>query len=189
MERLTTDWICKRGLLSLALALTMACAMGQRYEVAKSNIRFFSDAMVEDIAADNKKAVGIFDSQTSEIVFSVPIIEFEFEKSLMKEHFNEKYMETEKFPKALFKGKVVGFDLSLAEAQKVTATGQLTIHGVTRDVEIPGQMTKQGDQIIIHATTIAKLADYNIAIPQMLFQNIAEQVEVTLDFTLKPRGK
>ena len=66
---------------------------------------FFSDAAIEDITAENKTASGIFNSATSDIAFSIPIKEFEFAKSLMKEHFNEKYMDTEKYPKSTFQGK------------------------------------------------------------------------------------
>ena len=179
----------KRFAISVVLAFSLIQAKAQRYEVEQGTIRFFSDAVIEDITAENKKVSGIFDTVTSEIVFSVPTVGFEFEKSLMKEHFNEKYMETEKFPRSLFKGKISGFDPSREGRQEVRAVGQLTIHGVTRDVEIPGLITKNGAYFDIHATSQIKLADYDIAIPQMLWQNIAEQVEVTMDFTLKPRHK
>jgi hypothetical protein len=162
-------------------------SFGQKYLVEKSLIVFFSDAAIEDITADNKKASGIFNPATGDIVFSVPIAEFQFEKSLMQEHFNEKYMESDKFPKSTFQGTVSDFDTSSGASQNAKATGKLTIHGITRDVEIPGTIEKQKDKLLMKAKFIVKLADYKIEIPQLLWQNIAEQVEVTLDFTFKPQ--
>jgi polyisoprenoid-binding protein YceI len=150
-------------------------------------VSFFSHAAIEDITADNKKTVGLFNASTGELVFSVPITEFQFKKSLMQEHFNEKYMESDKFPKATFQGKVSGFDPSIKTIQQARATGKLTIHGVTNTVEIPGTLEWQGDKRLMKSKFIVKLADYKITIPQLLWQNIAEQVEVTAEFAFKPQ--
>lgn len=152
----------------------------------KSKIVFFSDAAIEDITAENKKTSGIFNSDNGEIVFSIPINAFKFAKALMEEHFNEKYMESDKFPKATFQGKVEGYDKN-SNSQSAKAIGKLTIHGVTKDVEIPGTMTRQGSKLQMNSKFMVKLADYNIAIPQLLWQNIAEQVEVTAEFDFKPQ--
>jgi polyisoprenoid-binding protein YceI len=161
-------------------------ATAQKLTVEKSKIVFFSDAAIEDITAENKKASGIFNSDNGEIVFSIPISGFKFAKALMEEHFNEKYLESDKFPKATFQGKVDGFDKS-SNSQSAKAIGKLTIHGVTKDVEIPGTITKQGSKFQMNSKFMVKLADYNIAIPQLLWQNIAEQVEVTVEFGFKPQ--
>lgn len=175
-------------LASLAFMISMApgCALGQKYLLQKSLIIFFSDGIVEDITAQNKKASSIFNSATGEIAFSVPISEFQFEKSLMQEHFNEKYMESDKYPRAMFQGRLEGFEPSSPSDQKVRAVGKLTIHGVTRDVDINGTVQKNGTALAMKSKFIVKLADYNITIPQLLFQNIAEQVEVSVDFVYKP---
>ncbi len=158
----------------------------QKLTVEKSKVVFFSDAAIEDITAENKKASGIFNQDNGEIVFSIPISGFKFAKALMQEHFNEKYMESDKYPKATFQGKVEGFSKD-APSGPAKAVGKMTIHGVTKDVEIPGTMTKQGNKLQMNAKFMVKLADYNITIPQLLWQNIAEQVEVTVDFTFKPQ--
>jgi len=162
-------------------------ASAQKYVLEKSLITFFSDAAIEDITAKNSKASSVFDIQASEIAFSVPINQFQFAKKLMQEHFNEKYMESEKYPKATFSGKMSGFDISAKGAQKAKANGKLTIHGVTTMVEIPGTAEVVSGKIVLKAKFIVKLADYNIKIPQLMWQNIAEQVEVTVDFTYKPQ--
>lgn len=159
----------------------------QKYSTEQASISFFSDAAIEDITAGNKKAAGVFNSTTGDIAYSVPIKEFQFQKSLMKEHFNEKYMDTEKYPKSTFQGKISGYDPSASGIQNVNSKGKLTIHGQTKDVEIPGTIEKQGDKLIMKSKFIVKLEDYKITIPQLLWQNIAEQVEVTVDFTFKPQ--
>lgn len=171
----------------IALLLCCLSAHAQKFSIEKSSIMFFSDAAIEDIKADNKKVAGIFNSENGEIVFSITIQEFQFEKSLMKEHFNEKYMESDKFPKATFQGKISDFDKSKTESREAKATGKLTIHGVTNEVEIPGTLEKQGEKYVMKTKFIVKLGDYKITIPQLLWQNIAEQVEVTGEFTFKPQ--
>ncbi|WP_333820142.1 YceI family protein [Ohtaekwangia sp.] len=171
----------------LLVACSVAGTYAQKYTASKSSITFFSHATIEDIKADNQKATSVFYSNTGDIAFIVPVNEFQFKKSLMQEHFNEKYMETEKYPKSTFQGKVSGYDPANAASQNVTAKGKLTIHGVTRDVEIPGTIEKSGDNLIMKSVFIVKLVDYKVDIPKLMWQNIAEQVEVTLNFTYKPQ--
>lgn len=169
------------------LLLTSTISFAQKFTVEKSNVVFFSDALIEDITATNKKASGIFNPDNGDIVFSIPITAFKFAKALMQEHFNEKYMESDKFPKATFQGKIVGYDKANTDTQSAKAIGKMTIHGVTREVEIPGTIIRQGNKLQLNTKFMVKLADYNIAIPQLLLQNIAEQVEVTAEFAFKPQ--
>jgi polyisoprenoid-binding protein YceI len=161
--------------------------VAQKYVTEKSFVSFFSHATIEDIKADNKKAAGIFNTATNDIAFSIPINEFQFRKSLMQEHFNEKYMESDKYPKSTFQGNISDFNLSTSGEQKVKATGKLTIHGVTNNIEVPGTIEKQGDKLVMKSKFMVKLQDYKIEIPQFLWKNIAEEVEVTLEFTFKPQ--
>jgi polyisoprenoid-binding protein YceI len=165
------------------LVLVATGVQAQRYTAEKAYVSFFSKAALEDIKADNTKATSLLNTATADVAFVVPINEFQFEKSLMQEHFNEKYMETEKYPRATFQGKLTGFDAAATQAQNVTARGKLTIHGVTKDVEIPGTIEKQGDKYVAKSEFMVKLADYKIEIPQLLWQKIAEQVKVTVNFT------
>lgn len=171
----------------MAAVLTANVSIAQKYTVEKSFVQFYSHATIEDIKADNKKVASIFNSATGDIVFSIPISEFQFAKSLMQEHFNEKYMESDKFPKATFQGKVDGFDPNAKSAQQLKANGKLTIHGVTNDVEIPGTLEIKDKKLVMTTKFMVKLVDYKITIPQLLWQNIAEQVEVTGEFTYKPQ--
>jgi polyisoprenoid-binding protein YceI len=177
----------KNTLLVLFTTTLLSSAFAQKYTVEKSSVLFYSHATIEDITAVNKKSSAIFDASTGEIVFSIPIAEFQFAKSLMQEHFNEKYMDTEKYPKSTFKGKVSGFDANATGTQNAKASGKLLIHGVERDVEIPGTIEKSGDKLLFKSKFIVKLEDYKVDRPQLLWQNIAEQVEVTIDFVFKPQ--
>ena len=174
--------ICFLVVVGLALS---ANVFAQKFTADKAYVKFFSDAAIEDITAENTKASSIFNDATGDVVFSIPIKEFEFEKSLMKEHFNEKYMESEQYPKATFQGKVSGYDLSATGEQKATASGKMTIHGVTQDVTINGTLENLKGALTMKAKFMVKLADYKIKIPQLLWKNIAEEVEVTVEFNFK----
>lgn len=172
--------------LAILLVLSASLCAAQKYSSEKSHVTFFSDGAIEDITAENAKSSSIFNAATGDIVFSIPIKDFEFAKSLMKEHFNEKYMETEKFPKATFQGKITGFTASATGEQQAVATGKLTIHGEVHEVSIPGTIETKDKSLVMRSKFMVKLEDYKIAIPQLLWQNIAEQVEVKIEFTYKP---
>jgi hypothetical protein len=173
----------------LSLLLFGICCVSfihaQKFSSEKGMITFFSDAAIEDIKAENTQVGSLFNSASGDLVYIVKILDFKFQKSLMREHFNEKYMETEKFPKSTFQGKVTGFTAGATGEQKVKAVGKLTIHGVTKNVEIPGTLEFAGGKAIMKSKFMVKLVDYNIKIPKLVWQNIAEEIEVKVDFTYK----
>lgn len=170
----------------LVLFLLPFTLLGQKFTVEQSKVTFFSDAALEDIYAENSKTSSLYNLETREIVFSIPIKEFAFEKGLMKEHFNEKYLESEKFPKSVFQGRIEHFDPAQPGIQNVIAKGNLTIHGVTKDIEVPGTVEKAGDKLVMKSKFVVKLEDYNVERPQLLWQKIAEEVEVVVDLQYKP---
>jgi len=175
----------RRILLIATGIMVVFFANAQKFTSEKSYVKFFSDAAIEDITAENTKSSSIFNETTGDVVFSIPIKEFEFAKSLMKEHFYEKYMETEQFPKSTFSGKISGYQSAVAGEQKATAAGKLTIHGVTQDVQLPGTIINANGTLTMKAKFMVKLVDYKIKIPQLLWKNIAEEVEVTVEFNYK----
>jgi len=134
----------KRYVYIVLFILVVTESKSQKYVTESGSIDFFSHATIEDIKADNKKVVSIFNLATMEIVFAVPINSFQFEKTLMKEHFNEKYMESDKYPKSTFQGKLIGYDVAKTGLQNVKASGMLTIHGVSKEVIVPGTVEIQG---------------------------------------------
>jgi hypothetical protein len=172
-------------LLIIVCAATTGFAQ-RKYTAEKTFVSFYSHAPLEDIKAENTKSSAIFNADNGEIAFSVPMKDFKFKKSLMQQHFNEKYVESEKYPKATFQGKIIGFKADATGTQQVKAQGKLTIHGVTKDIDVPGTVEVQGKKLQMKSKFMVKVADYEITIPSLVFQNIAEEVEVTLDFTFKP---
>lgn len=170
------------------LVLIPFAISAQKFAVEKSTIVFFSDAIVEDIKATNTKTNALMEISSGEIAFDVPIKNFEFEKDLMKQHFNEKYMETEKFPKAQFSGKLIDFNKSKSGVQQLLAEGKMNIHGVVKEMKIPGTMEVMSDgKIWIKAKFMVKLKDHKIKIPTVVWQNIAEEVEVSVEFLMQPK--
>lgn len=175
-----------RKFLILIPLLFVLNVHAQKFTAEKGTISFFSDAAIEDIEAVNNMVGSLFNASTGELVYIVKIKDFKFDKSLMREHFNEKYMETEKYPKSTFQGKLSGFRANVAGEQKVKATGKLSIHGVTKEVDLPGTLEFVNGKAIMKSKFMVKLADYKITIPRIVWQNIAEEVEVKVEFTYKP---
>lgn len=173
-------------LFFIGLLLTSVHGFAQhRFVLEQSSISFYSDGVIEDIAATNTKVSSIFDVSKGEIAYLLNMKDFQFQKRLMQVHFNEKYVESEKYPRSSFEGKIVGFDPAVEGAQQVNAVGKMTIHGVTRDVQFPGTVERKGGVLAMKSNFIIKLQDYAIKVPQIVWQNIAQQVEVTVDFTYR----
>lgn len=172
-----------RPKLFLLFVLFSNSLFAQKFKGIESTITFFSDAAIEDIAATNKNSSSIFDSSNGNVVFMITIMDFQFDKSLMQEHFNEKYMESDKFPRATFKGKVIGFNIDVTGVQQVSANGTLTLHGQTKEINVKGSLEKSGNMLFLKSTFMLELEDFKIKIPKLLWQNIAERVEVNVDFT------
>lgn len=172
-----------------ALQLMLACTLvlpiecfAQKYKSDSSYVHFFSDAPMEDIEATNENGQSAFDLETGEIVFSIPIASFEFEKSLMQAHFNENYLESDKYPKATFVGHISGYSKNTNLKQKAYAKGLLTMHGVEKEIEVAGELVLQESGASMHAKFPIKLSDYQVKIPKVVFYNIAEAVDVTINF-------
>lgn len=172
------------GLIILLLLCHKSIA--QKYKSVASSVHFFSDAPMEDIEALNDKGQSAMDLSTGEIVFSIPIKSFEFEKSLMQEHFNENYLESDKYPMATFKGIVKGFDRENSGWQKAMAEGSMNIHGVSNDLTVEGEIKIEENSIKVKSKFPITLNDYKIKIPKVVFYNIAEVVEVTITFDYEP---
>lgn len=174
-----------RHLLSGCLVALSLTVHAQKFSSESGFVSFFSDAVVEDIKAENRLVGSLFNAGTGELVYIIKIKDFQFNKSLMREHFNEKYMETEKYPKSTFEGKLLGFRMGAPGVQRVHAVGQLSIHGVTRQVDIPGTLEFRDGKAHLKSKFMVKLADYNIQIPKIIWQNIAEEVQVEVDYIYK----
>jgi hypothetical protein len=182
----------KNIILASILILMGSQIMAQKFMTKNGYIKFYSETPMETIEAENQQVNSAYDHNSGAFVFKVLIKSFEFEKALMQEHFNENYMESDEFPVAIFKGKIINneeIDLSKTGPIKVKVKGTIKIHGVSQELETDGLMDIQGEEI--HATSkfIAKPADFNIKIPGAVIDNIAEGIEVTVDVKLKKMNK
>lgn len=175
----------KVSLIAIFLLGIFFPASAQRYVAENGFITFFSQAPVENIEADNNNVTSLFSADNGTIAFSVPIKEFQFEKKLMQEHFNDKYMESDRFPRATFAGKVTGYTLSSPGLQSVRAKGKLTIHGIVKEVDIPGTLEVKNNNLIIKTKFKVLNKDYGIVIPQILWKNVSEEIEITVDMNYK----
>lgn len=171
----------------LLFVLLLAGAMGyaQKYKSTESKIYFFSSAPIEDIEATNTEASSVMDLETGNIVFSVPVKQFVFAKSLMKEHFNENYLESKEYPKIVFIGKMSATHFQEEENQ-VSIIGEMNLHGVKKEIEVEGILVYSKKKITTHAEFLVKLTDYKIKIPKAVFFNIAEEIAITVDFIYEP---
>ena len=155
----------------------------QKLYTKNGSVSFFSASPLENISANNNQVMSVLTLPTGDLQFSVLIKSFHFKKSLMEEHFNENYMESDKYPKASFKGKIN--DLSKANFTKdgvytVEVSGDLTMHGVTNKISTPGTITVRSGVITAAADFKLKLADYKISIPKIVKDNIAEVIDIKL---------
>lgn len=176
-------------LTTLLLLQTAVFAQGKWF-TRTGHISFYSSTPVEDIEARNSSAASVLDQSTGQIQFSVDIKSFMFEKALMQEHFNENYMESDEFPQATFKGKIVNIDAvdwSSVGDYNVTVKGDLTIHGETQTVESSGviRITADGG---FKAKTEFNVApsDYKINIPELVSEKIAKEITVKVKADYKP---
>ncbi|MCH8904862.1 MAG: YceI family protein [Bacteroidetes bacterium] len=160
------------------------------YVIDESTISFSSSALLEDIEATTQKAVAAWNLSTDSIFLKIPMKTFNFVNSIMQEHFNENYIESGKFPYAIFKGKIFTTgDLTKDGIYNASASGLLTIHGVTRERNMTGKIQVKNGKIQVEAVFNIKCKDYDIRIPKLLMQNIAEVVTVEVSLSFIPYVK
>jgi polyisoprenoid-binding protein YceI len=154
------------------------------YACKNAKISLFSTAPIEDIAASTSSGTSVYNAATGDLVFSVNITSFQFPKSLMQEHFNSDYLESDKYPKATFKGKIQEhIDVTKNGSFPVTAVGELDVHGVKQTRTIPGKITIDNGVITMTSEFMVKCADHHIEIPKIVFHNIAENIKMNVSAT------
>ena len=181
----------KKQILSSFLFLTLFFTglEAQKFFTRDGVIHFTSEAPLEKIEAKNNNVASVLDTETGKLEFAVLIKAFQFEKALMQEHFNENYMESSKYPKAVFKGQIDNFkdiDFLNSGKQEVTVSGNMSIHGVTNEISVTGILDVQDENIHAKSTFTVAVADYDIEIPKVVRDNIAKEVEIVVDMDYKP---
>lgn len=158
------------------------------YRCDNGNILLKSDAALEIIEAKSNKLRGAVDFSTNSFAWTVEIRSFEgFNNQLQREHFNENYMESDKYPKASFVGKMIEqINWQTDGTYSVRAKGKIKVHGVEQERIIKSQVVVSGKKIHISSTFTVPLNDHNITIPRIVYQKIAEEISVTIEADLKP---
>ena len=181
----------KKTLLFTILTFLVITLQAQDvFQSTTGEVSFFSKTPVEDIDATCNKLATALNVKTKKFAFKVTITNFEFKKSLMQEHFNENYMESKKFPKATFEGEITdAVDLTKPGTYNVKAKGKLNIHGVEQERIIDAVVTVSAADIKITSDFKVKLVDHKIEVPKLVFEKIAETIDVSVKTTLKPVEK
>ena len=177
-------------ILAVFVTFSVTAQTSGKLVSTKTHIKFFSTTPAENIEANNNTAVGTINKATGEVVFSVPMQGFEFEKALMQKHFNgEDFLNTKEFPKAKLTGKIINIDkVDFAKdgTYETNVQGEMTIKGVTKPVTENGTLTIKGNTIQIQSKFNLTLADYGVSfVKGKPSSNIAKTVEVTIHSELQ----
>ncbi|WP_375415858.1 YceI family protein [uncultured Hymenobacter sp.] len=173
-------------LLGLSLGGAGAAQAQTKYLTRTGRVTFFSASIMEDIEARNEEAAAAVDLGAAQLAFSIPIRGFKFKRTLMQEHFNENYMESEKYPKSTFSGKFTDLSLEtlqLPGAHPVHIEGDLTIHGVTKHISVPASVELKEGHILAFALFTVAPADYAIDVPLLVRDHIAKTVSIRVALT------
>lgn len=174
-----------RILLTFLLMSVSFLGVAQSFYTKNGTISFYSKTSIEKIEAVNKKALAVIDVTKNKMEFSVLIKGFEFEKASMQEHFNEDYLESDKYPKAVFKGTfnepVVGFNLNENKTLTLKVNGSLTLHGITKAVSTIALLQVKNNVVTATSNFKILLSDYNIKVPAVVGANISKEIEIKVN--------
>lgn len=171
-------------LLFLLLFINIAKAQG-KYFTKSGHVSFFSYTLVEDIKADNNQVLSIIDTSNSKIVIKILMRSFHFKKALMQEHFNENYIESHKFPKAIFKGEILNFT-ELQDNDVTEVKGTLIIRGIKKNITLKVKIKKEVSTILLTGNFNVQVADFDIKIPSVVSKNISKTIKISFELNHKP---
>ena len=161
----------------------------ERFLTKKGMISFFSETPIENIEAQNNQVLSIVDATSGKMAIAILMKSFMFKKALMQEHFNENYVESDKYPKATFKGDVLDFDKMGAIETTASIKGNLTMHGVTNETTIEAVIKRKVDLIEMTGDFFINLSDFDVKIPSIVKNKISQKIKVSFRFQHKPYKK
>jgi hypothetical protein len=144
---------------------------------------------MENIKGDNNQVAGVLDISTGELVFQALIKSFHFDRALLEEHFNENYMESDKFPKSVFKGKITNLsmvDFSKNGTYEIIVEGDLTIRDATNRINTKGTLEVVAGGITANSKFNISPEDFKINIPGVVRDKINKNLEVTVTMKYTP---
>lgn len=169
--------------LCFITASTLLCGQG-KYLGNAGQISFYSHTAIEDITADNNQVASVIDASSGEVAIIVVMTNFKFEKKLMEEHFNENYVESEKYPKATFNGTIINnseVNYASRGTYPVRIEGEMKIHGVTNKIQVEGSIEVRDESLVAKSHFTLNPEDYQIKIPKVVRKNIAENLEISIE--------
>lgn len=174
--------------ICLALTISIFSNAQSKFSAEKGSISFTSNAKLELINATSNKVRGKIDAANNSFAFVVLVKSFEgFNSELQRQHFNERYLETEKFYEATFSGKIIEqIDFSKDGVYEVRAKGNLIIHGKKQVRIIKSTITIKDKSLLINSEFTVPLADHDISIPQIVSQKIATEIVVKFSANMVP---
>lgn len=178
--------------LAILFSGLYSAATAQKYITKTGKIEIFSETPVFVIDGVNKKVASILNVENGEVVASTLVRSFRFEEALVEEHFNENYLEPNKFPKSIFKGKIKDFhkiNFKKDGTYDIIIVGKLTIHGQTNEVSAPGKLIIKDNNILATATFEVSLEDYKVEIERAYKKAIKDEVLLKVHFDYKPYKK
>ncbi len=173
--------------LTLILLGSYGSHAQQKYIDKKGKIVFeASEKLFEEVKAETEAATAILDVSTNQIASLALVKGFRFKNSLMEEHFNENYIESDTYPKAIFKGQLLDFDSATltTSPSEVTLDGTLELHGKEKELQTTVQVHKMENTIVMEGAFIVTPEDFDISIPKIVRNKIAKEVHVQLNFKL-----
>ncbi|MDA8994775.1 YceI family protein [Schleiferiaceae bacterium] len=168
-----------KKLLLTALLASSTIVSAQQYLTREARLSFDAGSPLEDIEAFTESGSAVFDASSGKIGVQVLMTSFQFKRALMQEHFNENYVESEKFPKASFKGTY----------NEGKVTGELSIHGVTKEISVPATLREENENFVLTTAFDIILAEYNVEIPSAVADKISKAASIQVQATLKSVGK
>jgi hypothetical protein len=156
----------------------------QKYFTRNGTIEFFSKTPIENIRAVNNSATSVLDTETGRLEFAVLIKGFQFPKARMQQDFNENFMHSSKYPKAVFKGTIDNWEsIRIGDdgTHELMVSGDLTIRGVTKPLKTTAELTVEAGALSAHSKFMLEVSAFDIEVPSVVRQKIAEKVEVTVD--------
>ncbi len=178
----------KKSIVILLFLLAHPFFAQKEMVTTAGTIRFEASVpFCEEVTATNKTVSCILVTKTGALTIVVPMQEFRFKLSLMEDHFNEKYLESDHYPNAYFKGSIVGFNLNIIDStpKEFKLNGELKIHGITKKINTTALLKKINNKLEVHSDFNINIKDFNIEMPEILSVKVAKTVQVVSNFVLQ----
>ncbi len=178
----------KKLVILLMLTACSGLSFGQQYFTRTGFIGFYSMTPLEDIKAENNQVYTLVEIEKKDLAFSLLLKGFIFPKELMQEHFNENYIESDKYPKATFTGTFTGnVDIKKDGAYPVQVKGILSLHNISSNVEMPAILEVKGGMLLASAQFRIMPEDFHIDIPSVVRNKIAKEITINVKANCNPR--